>query len=665
MRYLLASLFAFFIVTFSFAQDKPVIPEVSKSEKQIQDNEGDEQRFSSNENSRTLRQSAKADKEERPPVTDYKIISIKNDTTFVDTTLTIQKFYKYNYLRKDNFDLLPFSNTGQTYNTLVENFDEESIKPLFGARARHFNYMEVEDIFYYEVPTPLTDLYYKSVFEQGQNLDAFFTMNTSRRFNFSIAYKGLRSLGKYQHILTSTGNFRFAFSYRTKNDRYQVKAHYVAQDLLNQENGGLQEQAITNFVTEDPEFDDRSRLGVNFENAESVLDGQRFYINQFYDLIDQRDTLSVNRIKLGHVLIFKDKFFEYRQDSPSPLFGQSFVTNNLKDRVDLEDFNNKVYVTYSNKTLGALTLQANHSFYDYGYNSVLIREDGRIPNKIQGNIFAAGAGYKNIFGGFALDGEVEGNISGDFSGFNFRGTAGYTIKDVANFEASLKSNSRPANYNHLLYQSSYSNYNWYNEPSYSNVKTNTIEFKVQSDKFLDASASFTNIDDYTYFAIDPADDLINSFQSNETVSYLKIKVSKDLHWRNFGLDNTIAYQNVSSGQNVFNVPQLVTRNSLYYTDRWFDKALFIQTGVSFKYFTKYNMNAYDPVLAEFYVQNDQELGGFPLLDLFFNMKVRQTRIFFIAEHFNSPYTGNDFFSAPGYPYRDFNIRFGVVWNFFL
>ncbi len=362
---------------------------------------------------------------------------------------------------------------------------------------------------------------------------------------------------------------------------------------------------------------------------------------------------------------FKDKFFEYRQDRPSPLFGESFVTNNLKDRVDLEDFNNKVYVTYSNKTLGALTIQANHSFYDYGYNSVLIREDERIPNKIQGNIFAAGAGYKNKLGGFELDGKVEANISGDFSGFNFRGTAGYTIDDEASFEASLKSNSRPANYNHLLYQSSYSNYNWFNEPSYNNVKTNTLEFKVQSEKYVDASASFTNIDDYAYFAIDPSDDLINSFQSNETVSYLKIKVNKDLHWRNFGLDNTIAYQNVSSGQNVFNVPELVTRNSLYYTDRWFDKALFIQTGVTFKYFTKYNMNAYDPVLAEFYVQNDQELGGFPLLDLFFNMKVRQTRIFFIAEHFNSPYTGNDFFSAPGYPYRDFNIRFGVVWNFFL
>ena len=38
---------------------------------------------------------------------DYKIISYGRDTTFVDTTLTIKKEYKYNYLRKDDFELMP------------------------------------------------------------------------------------------------------------------------------------------------------------------------------------------------------------------------------------------------------------------------------------------------------------------------------------------------------------------------------------------------------------------------------------------------------------------------------------------------------------------------------------------------------------------------------
>jgi hypothetical protein len=91
---------------------------------------------------------------------------------------------------------------------------------------------------------------------------------------------------------------------------------------------------------------------------------------------------------------------------------------------------------------------------------------------------------------------------------------------------------------------------------------------------------------------------------------------------------------------------------------------FLQTGITFKYFTGYYMNAYNPLLGEFYVQNRKELGAFPMLDFFINTKVRQTRIYLKAEHFNSSFTGNTFYAAPNYPYRDFVIRFGLVWNFF-
>jgi len=76
------------------------------------------------------------------------------------------------------------------------------------------------------------------------------------------------------------------------------------------------------------------------------------------------------------------------------------------------------------------------------------------------------------------------------------------------------------------------------------------------------------------------------------------------------------------------------------------------------------MDGYNPILAEFYVQDREELGSFPLLDFFINAKVRQARIYFKLEHFNSSFSESKFYAAPGYPYRDFVIRFGLVWNFF-
>jgi len=48
----------------------------------------------------------------------YKSFNSQKDTIYIDTSLTIQDEYKYNYLRKDNFGLFSFSNEGYLYNQL-------------------------------------------------------------------------------------------------------------------------------------------------------------------------------------------------------------------------------------------------------------------------------------------------------------------------------------------------------------------------------------------------------------------------------------------------------------------------------------------------------------------------------------------------------------------
>ena len=364
----------------------------------------------------------KKDKEEKPPIALYKIVSHDRDTTYLDTTLSIQKEYKFNYLRKDAFELLPFANVGQTYNTLAYDFSRKNFKPQFVAQSHHFNYDQIEDISYYNVPTPLTELYFKTAFEQGQQLDAFFTVNTSEQFNFSVSYKGIRSLGQYQQALTSTGNFRFTTNYRTKNNRYKIRAHMVAQDILNQENGGLRATSIPLFVNDEGNFDDRARLDVNFENAENKLEGLRFYADHEYELISQRDSLSYNVLAIGNQISYEDKFYEYRQVAPFDGFGESFEAADLKKETTLEDFNAQAFAKLDNSLLGKIGAFIGYTNYNYGYNSVLILDDGRIPNRLQGDIITAGANYKKQYKGFALEGEGFINVAGDFDANYLKGT---------------------------------------------------------------------------------------------------------------------------------------------------------------------------------------------------------------------------------------------------
>ncbi|QNK76265.1 putative porin [Winogradskyella sp. PAMC22761] len=592
-----------------------------------------------------------------------------SDSVQVDTTLSIKKAYKFNYLQKDKFGLMPFANIGQTYNSLTFNSWDTSTAPSFGARARHFNYLEHGDIHYYHVPTPWTRLTYKTAFEQGQLLDAFFTVNLSKQFNFAIAYKGLRSLGNYQNVLTSTGNFRFISSYNSKNQKYHAKGYIVTQDLLNNENGGLQSDDLINFTSGNAEFLDRSVFDPQFEDAENILEGKRFYLEQSYDIIKKKDSLSNNKLALFNKILFEDKYYQYTQTTAATTFFGDAFTTDINDKVKLEDFKISIGAQYSNNLLGNVEFALNYTDINYGYDSVVILSDETITNRIQSNYFGLEGAYSKNYKGFDLVAKGGLNLSDTFVGSFLDGVISLQLNEDIAFSGGISINSRLANYNYLLYQSDYINYNWYNLENFNNVNTQQIKFNINSKKWINASFDISNIDNYTYFNLDETTsdgvNVIKPEQYTKPLQYFRLKLQKEFKVGNFALDNTIMFQNVVSDDNVLNVPSFITRNTLYYSNHIFKKSMLLQTGVTLNYFSKYNMNGYDPLLAEFYTQNETELGGFPMLDFFVNAKVRQTRIFFKIEHFNSSMTGYDYFSAPNTPYRDLAIRFGLVWDFFL
>ena len=604
-------------------------------------------------------------------IEEYRIISYSRDTTFLDTTLSIQKEYKYNFLRRDDFELMPFANVGQPYNHLGVDQERPNLYPSLGARARHFNYLEVEDIAYYNVPTPLTDLFFKTTFEQGQLLDAMLTFNTSPRFNFSIAYKGFRSLGKYQFTENESGNFRATANYRSRNNRYSLRAHIAGQDILAEENGGLSDKELQ-FESEDPEFQDRSRIDVFFTNARNKVLGKRYFLDHRYALAQKRDSVKNSSLGIGHEFTYETKYFQFQQDAQDDYFGSILITP-IDDKASLKTFYNSVSLDYSSKFLGTIKGFVNWYQYDYFFNSILITDEGTIPNQLRGDEIAVGGNYSKQLGAFSLDGGLTYGITGDLTNYIFDGSAKLQLNEKHNIGFSVHSSSRMPNFNFLLYQSEYTNYNWDNSLAFEDENVQSLKFNLSSQVWGELMAQYSTTDNYTYFSSNATEQQIadgeeNAFvtpkQEGNSVNHIKVKYTKEFRYGKWALNNTLMYQNVSQSNEVLNLPQLVTRNTLYYSSNVFKNAMFLQTGVTFKYFTAYNMDAYNPLLGEFYVQNREELGAFPLLDFFINAKVRQTRIYFKAEHFNSSFTGNTFYSAPGYPYRDFVIRFGLVWNFF-
>ena len=111
-------------------------------------------------------------------VKDYKLMFLDGTEEVVDTSLSLEREYSFNFLRKDYFEYLTFPNMGEAFNKLGYNFHDQALTPQMGARVKHFSYFEKEDVPYYEVPSAYTELFFKSTFQQGQFLDTSLAINT-------------------------------------------------------------------------------------------------------------------------------------------------------------------------------------------------------------------------------------------------------------------------------------------------------------------------------------------------------------------------------------------------------------------------------------------------------------------------------------------------------
>jgi len=599
--------------------------------------------------------------------TDYKIISYFNDTTYVDTTLTIAKDYKHSYNLKDNFELMPFENMGQTSTRLGYDFNDVNKYPILGATAKLFDFYSVKDINYYSVPTPTTIFTHKTGFQQGQMLNSLLTMNTSRRLNFSLDYKGLRSLGFYRNELSSHGHVKLTLSYRTKNNKYSIRGHIVNQDLINNENGGLKNSEIVNFESNNPQFKQRSRFDVNLNGAVSVLRTNRYYFKQDYKLWQKQDSITKNKsyLSIGHVYNYQLSHYEFNQSSAATdIFGAA--TGSIADKLILKKIYNKIFIGLKAPiVLGKVTANLENYHYDYGYTQDTTVLTTTYGNNLKGNSIAFGGSWRAHLKGFYLNADASNILAGPLSGNRLKADAILKKDSLYSLTAGVLIVSKSPNFNFLLYRSAYNAYNW--ENNFKNERIKNIHASINTKKYGKIQAQFNNITNYTYFGLpDITTGQTKPEQAGNKVSYLKIKIHKEFKKGKFALDNTFMFNNVSSGSALFRVPTWSTRNTLYYSAYAFKgKPLFFQTGITFRYFNKFYANNFNPLLNEFSLQNNTKIGGFPIMDFFINAQIQRTRLFLKVEHFNASFTGYNYYSAPNYPYRDLSVRFGLVWNFFI
>ncbi|MFL2594243.1 MAG: putative porin [Flavobacteriaceae bacterium] len=595
---------------------------------------------------------------EKKPITDYLIISQSRDTSYVDTTLSVEKQYKFNFRRKDNFEYLAFANSGQTINYLSVQPGPQSILPMPGFRAKIHQMFQPDEVFYYHVPTPLTEMYFKTAFQQGQSTDVLITANLSPRMNYALAYRGHRSLGHYQHSLSGVSQLRFSTWYENPNRRYRLRFQMANQKIEQQENGGLDNLSLQNYTDKITEFEDRARLSVKFQNATNFFTGKRYLLEQDYALIMTSDSIPLPALRLGYRIQTDSQRHTFDQQAAVEEFGslaEGYTTP--KDQLHYTNTRHDVYALFEQSKWGQIEAYA--SALKYSYNNVHTSLDHEVNESgiaVGGKL---GFSLQDSQWKFHFEQSADDNLLGSFAQL----TASFPKIVKVHIQGGFRWETYFPRFTLLNYHSSYSSFIWQK----SMLKTNRSTFFSSLDvpKLGLFSVSLTTLDNYGYFQqnFGKGSLFATPEQWDETIHLLKARWDNRLSLGVFSLDTNIQFQQVDNNAPI-HLPDLLGRSTVSYADEWFRKAAFVQIGATVKYYSSFYADAYSSILSDYVVQDAVKIGGEPLFSAFFNAKIRQTRLYFNAENLGAAWNGNNRLAAPDHPYRDFILRFGIVWNFF-
>ena len=543
-----------------------------------------------------------------------------------------------------------------------------------------------QQVKYYHTTTPYSTVAYKKGFvtDLAQNDISFsFTGNVSRRTNLGMTIDYLNSFGRFAN---QEGKTVFGSVFGSYNgDHYSLQSSFTWNTLSNFENGGLSNPSDLQGVLQPEDMPVKMR-------GMSALRYISGYLNHYYSICVERerkvnyrerdeegkwvkkDSIKIEYVPVTtfrHIFEVNDATKRYVEKS----IGQSILPNLYRDSTATNDsvacltIKNTLAVTFEEEfntwlKFGAMVYAMNENQRHILIDTLLPAPD--LPDSIylpewSNNTYIGGALYKNRgkYIHYGFDGNVclVGYKLGEFQ-VNGHMDAGFRL-GKASMTIAAKAFFRNETPDYYLQHYRSNHYQW------ENTFQKTLRLHVSGEVAYPTqwvkpklNVSFENITKHIYF---DTDGLPKQMDGNIQVLAADLQLNITTPWIN--LDNHVIYQHASSDK--LPLPALTLYHNLYYHGCWF-KALDAQIGVDMRFFTKYYAPILNPALGQFCVQNQEQVGNYPVMNVYANFYVRSLRLKLFAQyqHFNASFMGKQYFEMPGYPMAPDMFRAGLAWHFY-
>ncbi len=372
---------------------------------------------------------------------------------------------------------------------------------------------------------------------------------------------------------------------------------------------------------------------------------------------------------------YADTFYKYNQDLTYPgdsIYDQTKMTSlrNTLGIALLEGFNKYAKA--------GLKVFASHELRRFELPEIMVGSNGEMATMARRNEHSISVGgqisktqgrtlHYNLAAETCLAGEDIGQLKIDFNtDLNFP-LFGDTV--------TLAAKAYFYRLNPTFYQRHYhSKHLWWDRENLSKETRTRVEglFSYRKTKTR-LRVAIEEIQNYTYFGM--SYDATTTGRTNMTagvnqcsgnINLLTAQLMQSFRLGILNWENIVTYQN-SSREEVLPVPTLNLFTNLYIKFKIVNE-LAVELGGDAYFFTSYFAPDYCPQLNQFAVQQNAEsrvkLGGYPFVDVYANMHLKNTRFFIMYSHINAGNGNSMYFLAPHYPQNGQILRFGLSWNFF-
>lgn len=600
---------------------------------------------------------------------DYTEVLEKSGYISQDTSLTNFQYYHPLYRKYVGFQHL--GNIGSAYKNLYFT-PQKQLGFDFGIHSFDAYLFDAEHAAYYDVDTPITQLWYNQGAQNQIYLRATHTQNFGERFNFGVNFRRLTSDGLYFNQATDYYNTQLVTNYTNPTYKYKVYGNVTFNRMKNVENGGITSDSLFGTLTPP------NRLPAVLLNAQNTYRSNAYFIKQEYSLkkvsysVKAIDSLTFDTIyqpayranKLIHEVSYSNNSWTYTDAAHDSLFYQNFY----KDTLATFDSNNYKVLT----------------------NKVALLAHGSARKKLLYINYKVIPYFKNqLIQLYELNG-YSTNINNNSIGLDFDGTTGKSVNININAEKYLSGynkddqnlkvilNKDLKNYRTLALafqiqkvQPGFSqryyranNYFFYN-PNFVQEETNRVRLTYVSNARVDGkqnnhfmvSAEHKSVNNYIYYDIDA-----QVQQAKKAINVTSFTLKKNFTFGKIHFDNDLVYQ-ISDNDSILRLPDFMSKHGLYYQSKAYHNVLDFQAGVNVFYTTDFRGYAYSPSLRQFYLQDEVTIGGYPLYNVFVTGKVKSFLISFKMEHINEGYSGNRYYASAHHPLNGRVFRLGLAWRF--